>query len=135
MQDLIEFRYESLKTSSNLIILLYKLIIGRFKNNRENYLRKCFWKQEKETRVKFNPGLSANRPSNNWGQRSSEGESRATRVAWIIIKKTKRKQKSWLSRLFCRLHDSRLLPLAWKRTRNDLTVGLISEARLNGNFM
>ena len=23
---------------------------------------------EKETRVKFNPGLSANRPSNNWAQ-------------------------------------------------------------------
>ena len=23
-------------------------------------------KKEKETRVKFNPGLSANRPSNNW---------------------------------------------------------------------
>ena len=22
--------------------------------------------KEKETRVKFNPGLSANRPSNNW---------------------------------------------------------------------
>ena len=66
MQDLIEFRYESLKTSSNLIIFLYKLIIGSLKNNRENYLRKCFWKQEKETRVKFNPGLSANQPSNNW---------------------------------------------------------------------
>ena len=32
----------------------------------ENYLRKCFWTKEKETRVKFNPGLSANRPSNNW---------------------------------------------------------------------
>ena len=24
--------------------------------------------QEKEIRVKFNPGLSANRPSNNWAQ-------------------------------------------------------------------
>ena len=39
---------------------------GSSKNNRENYPRKCFWTQEKETRVKFNPGLSANRPSNNW---------------------------------------------------------------------
>ena len=38
------------------------------KNNRENYPRKCFWTKEKETRVKFNPGLSANRPSNNWAQ-------------------------------------------------------------------
>ena len=41
-------------------------MIGSSKNNRENYPRKCFWTQEKETRVKFNPGLSANRPSNNW---------------------------------------------------------------------
>ena len=41
-------------------------MIRRSKNNRENYPRKFFWTQEKETRVKFNPGLSANRPSNNW---------------------------------------------------------------------
>ena len=41
-------------------------MIGSSKNKRENYPRKCFWKQEKEARVKFNPGLSANRPSNNW---------------------------------------------------------------------
>ena len=41
-------------------------MIGSPKNNKENYPRKCFWTQEKETRVKFNPGLSANRPSNNW---------------------------------------------------------------------
>ena len=27
-----------------------------------------FWTQEKETGIKFNPGLSANRPSNNWAQ-------------------------------------------------------------------
>ena len=32
----------------------------------ENYPRRCFWTKEKETRVKFNPGLTANRPSNNW---------------------------------------------------------------------
>ena len=41
-------------------------MIGSAKHNRENCLRKYFWTQEKETRVKFNPGLSANRPSNNW---------------------------------------------------------------------
>ena len=35
-------------------------------NIRENCPRKCFWTKEKETRAKFNPGLSANRPSNNW---------------------------------------------------------------------
>jgi len=43
-------------------------MIGSSKNIGENYPRKCFWAQEKETRVKFNPRLSANRPSNNWAQ-------------------------------------------------------------------
>ena len=38
------------------------------KNNREICQRKCFRTKEKETWVKFNPGLSANRPSNNWAQ-------------------------------------------------------------------
>ena len=35
-------------------------MIESSKNNRENYPRKCFWAEEKK------PGLSANRPSNNW---------------------------------------------------------------------
>ena len=56
------------KHKSVLILFVYKLMIGSFKNNRENNPRKCFWTQEKETRVKFNPGLSANRPLNNWAQ-------------------------------------------------------------------
>ena len=43
-------------------------MIESSKYNRENYPRKCFWTQERETRVKFNPGLSTNRPSNNWAQ-------------------------------------------------------------------
>ena len=43
-------------------------MIESSKYNRENFPRKYFWKQERETRVKFNPGLSANRPSNNWDQ-------------------------------------------------------------------
>ena len=38
------------------------------KNKTENYPRKYFWTQEKETQVKFIPGLSANRPSKNWGK-------------------------------------------------------------------
>ena len=63
-----EFRFESLKSISVLILFVYKLMIGSSKNSRENYPRKCFWTQEKQTRVKFNPGLSANRPSNNWAQ-------------------------------------------------------------------
>ena len=41
-------------------------MIGSSKNDRENYPRKCFRTQEKETRVKINPGLSGNRPLNNW---------------------------------------------------------------------
>ena len=41
-------------------------MIGSSKNSTENYPRKCFWTQEKETWVKFNPRLSPNRPSNNW---------------------------------------------------------------------
>ena len=41
-------------------------MIESSKYNRENFPRKYFWTQERETRVKFNPGLSANRPSNNW---------------------------------------------------------------------
>ena len=43
-------------------------MIGSSKNSTENYPRKSFWTQEKETRVKFNPGLSANPSSNNWPQ-------------------------------------------------------------------
>ena len=41
-------------------------MIESSKYNRKNYPRKCFSTQEKETQVKFNPGLSANRPLNNW---------------------------------------------------------------------
>ena len=54
-------RCESFKSISVLILFVNKLMIGSSKNNRENYPRKCFLTQEKETRVKFNPGLSANR--------------------------------------------------------------------------
>ena len=42
------------------------------KNNRKNYPRKFFWTKGKETRVKFNPGLSVNRPLNHWVHFSSE---------------------------------------------------------------
>ena len=35
-------------------------------NIRENCPRKCFGTKAKDTRVKCNPGLSANQPSNNW---------------------------------------------------------------------
>ena len=60
-----EFRFESLKSISVLIRFVHKLMIESSKNNRENYPRKCFGTQEKETQVKFKCGLSPNRPSNN----------------------------------------------------------------------
>ena len=63
-----EFRFESLKSISVLMLFVYKLMIGSSKNNRENYPRKCFLTQEKETGVKLNRGLSGNRFSNNWAQ-------------------------------------------------------------------
>ena len=50
-----------------MILFVYKLMIGNSKK-KENYPRKCFWTQEKETRVKFNPRLNTNWPSNNWAQ-------------------------------------------------------------------
>ena len=70
-----EFRFESLKSISVLVLFVYKLMIGSSKNNRENFPRKCFRTQEQETRVKFNPGLSANRPSNNWALHFKESVS------------------------------------------------------------
>ena len=63
-----EFRFESLKSILALILFVYKLTIGSYKPARENYPTKWFWTQEKETRVKLNLGLSANRPSNNWAK-------------------------------------------------------------------
>ena len=57
-------------------------MIGSFKNNRENYPRKCFWRQEKEIRVKFNPVLSANRRLNNWAQRVTLSRSSDCILIW-----------------------------------------------------
>ena len=46
------------------------MMIGSSKNSTENYPSKCFWTQEKENGVKFNPALNANQPSNNSAQMS-----------------------------------------------------------------
>ena len=43
-------------------------MIGSSKNNREKSPRKYFEHKKMETRVKFNPGLTANRPSSKWAQ-------------------------------------------------------------------
>ena len=53
-------------------------MIGRSKNSRENYPRKWVWTHEKETRVKFNPGLSANRLSYNWALHELRSASTTT---------------------------------------------------------
>ena len=60
-------------------------MIESSKYNRENYPRKCFWTQERETRVKFNPRLSANRPSNNWAQMCSEERERRSRLRHVAM--------------------------------------------------
>ena len=46
-------------------------MIGSFKNNRENYPRKCFAHNQKK------PGLGAKRPSNNWAKGFSSFQSSA----------------------------------------------------------
>ena len=42
MGDL-NFRFVSVKSIFVLTLIVYKLMIGSSKNNRENYPRKCFW--------------------------------------------------------------------------------------------
>ena len=59
-----------------LILFVYKLMIGSSKNSTENYPKKWFGTQEKETQVNFNPELSANRPSNNSAQFSTAHDYR-----------------------------------------------------------
>ena len=62
-------------------------MIGSSKNNRENYPRKCFKTQEQETRVKFNPRLSANRPSNSWAQDNCDNvDSQENQDNWTTWK-------------------------------------------------
>ena len=39
---------------------------GCAKEKEENYLRKCFWAEEKETHIKIEPQVSANCPLNGW---------------------------------------------------------------------
>ena len=63
-------------------------MIGSSKFFRENYPRKYFRTQEKETAVKFNPGLSANRPSNNWAQRCGFHKKKKTFLVLGFLKQT-----------------------------------------------
>ena len=60
-----EFRYKSLKSISVLILFAYEMMIGSTINNGENFQENAFEHKKKK------PGLSTNRPSNNWAQMSS----------------------------------------------------------------
>ena len=69
---------------------------------------KIIW--EKETRVKFNPGLSANRPSNNWAQATKIVKNRSrfqAQLLWICFREDKclyptPDQNQWLSNIISR---------------------------------
>ena len=73
-----EFRFESLKGISVLVLFVYKLMIGSSKNSTENYSRKCFWTQEKK------PGLSTNRPSNNWALEAQDMKKYSQIITWTL---------------------------------------------------
>ena len=51
-----------------LIPFVYKLMIGGSKNNRDIIRENAFEHKRKKLGLVLNPGLSANRPSNNWAQ-------------------------------------------------------------------
>ena len=61
-----EFRYESLKIISVLILFVYKLIIESLKLTEKIIRENAFKHKKKEPGVKFNLWLSANRSSSNW---------------------------------------------------------------------
>ena len=74
-----EFRFESLKNISVLILFVYNLMIGSSKNYRENYQRKCFWTLQKE------PRLIANQPLNNWALIINQGIYPLVIILLILI--------------------------------------------------
>ena len=51
---------------------------GYSEKNRENDLRKYFWKKEKDTRIKISPWVSANQLLNNWAQELNVRQ-------WIVV--------------------------------------------------
>ena len=51
-----EFKFESLKSISVLILFVHKLMIGTCKHNRENYPRKCFEHEKKKPGLNLTPG-------------------------------------------------------------------------------
>ena len=63
-----EFSCESLQSIAVLIPFVYKLMIGGSKNNRDIIRENAFEHKRKKLGLVLNPGLSANRLSNNWAQ-------------------------------------------------------------------
>jgi len=51
-----EFRFESLKRISVLILFVYKLMIGSSKNNRENIRENAFEHKKKKHGLNLTPG-------------------------------------------------------------------------------
>ena len=81
-------------------------MIGSSKNIRDNYPRKSFWTQEKETWVKFNPGLGTNWSSNNWALEiriltHNREEKLLRNIAMLAKFLNDKKPKTSLEKLIC----------------------------------
>ena len=81
-------------------------MIWSSKNIRENYARKSFWTQEKETWVKFNPGLSTYQASNNWALEirtvtHNREEKLLPNIAMVAKFLNDNKPKTSLEKLIC----------------------------------
>ena len=63
-----EFRFESLKSKFSLILSVNKLMVAYPSKQQRKLSEKMLLNNRKRNRVKFNPGLSANRPLYNWVQ-------------------------------------------------------------------
>ena len=61
-----EFRSESFKRKFSRIVFVLNMIIGCSKKNTVNYPKKAFPLTNKETQIKIQSWVSANRPSNKW---------------------------------------------------------------------
>ena len=65
------------------------------KSKKENFPTKCFWTKEKEIWVKFNPGLSADRPSHKWAQ---EDNTMTHEYQWMCLSLGQSWQVTWLKK-------------------------------------
>ena len=123
MRDLNWDLKANIKSILALTLFVYKLMIGSSKNNRENYLRKRFQTQEKETRVKFNPGLNPNRPLNNWAvsyKTKIVSTTQPERMAWSINPTVFYKPKNANKNTACEIAINTFLLYFWLRRLRQL---------------